>query len=240
MIDSEFMVYTNHNPLISLRNKRDPHRRLARWTMVLQNFKFELIYRKGKENMDTDFMSRIEVNAIDVSYNLNVVLRQEEDPLLKQIKMVLKSGVYENETKKIQNLVKECYINKKNDALYCIWRPSGDFNHLSYHQIAVPRTMTLTILKVVHEDLGHLDSDAHLTQFEEDFIDSCVHCARKKAVTRKNYGVSMLLILNQPWELVEVDITGPLPRTNTGKRFILVFIDHFTRWPEAIALNGLL
>ena len=34
-----------------------------------------------------------------------------------------------------------------------------------------------------------------------------------------------------------MDIVGPLPRSSSGKRFILVICDYATRYPEAIALR---
>lgn len=34
-----------------------------------------------------------------------------------------------------------------------------------------------------------------------------------------------------------MDIVGPLPRSSSGKRFILVICDYATRYPEAVALR---
>ena len=34
------------------------------------------------------------------------------------------------------------------------------------------------------------------------------------------------------------DIVGPLPRTTSGKRFILVVCDYATRYPEVVALSS--
>ena len=40
-----------------------------------------------------------------------------------------------------------------------------------------------------------------------------------------------------PFYQVGIDIVGPLPRTLTGKRYIVVAVDHFTKWVEARALH---
>ena len=37
------------------------------------------------------------------------------------------------------------------------------------------------------------------------------------------------------WSTVACDFFGPLPRTARGNLYILVGIDHFSRWPEAVA-----
>ena len=37
------------------------------------------------------------------------------------------------------------------------------------------------------------------------------------------------------WTTVALDFFGPLPRTSRGNVYVLVGIDHFSRWPEAVA-----
>lgn len=41
----------------------------------------------------------------------------------------------------------------------------------------------------------------------------------------------------KPFHQVGIDVVGPLPRTLTGKRYVVVAIDHFTKWVEARALE---
>lgn len=44
------------------------------------------------------------------------------------------------------------------------------------------------------------------------------------------------LIATSPFEQVVVDILGPLPTTEAGNKFVLLFMDVFTKWPEGVAL----
>jgi len=39
-----------------------------------------------------------------------------------------------------------------------------------------------------------------------------------------------------PLERVAMDILGPLPCTHQGKKYILVVMDYFTKWPDTYAL----
>jgi hypothetical protein len=39
-----------------------------------------------------------------------------------------------------------------------------------------------------------------------------------------------------PFELIGMDIVGPLPITNKGHRFILVITDHFSKWAVAVPM----
>ncbi len=37
-------------------------------------------------------------------------------------------------------------------------------------------------------------------------------------------------------EKVAVDVLGPLPPTKRGNKFVLVIVDTFTKWTEAVAI----
>ena len=40
----------------------------------------------------------------------------------------------------------------------------------------------------------------------------------------------------RPWQVVAVDLVGPMPTTPRGNTWILVLTDHFTRWSDALAI----
>ena len=39
-------------------------------------------------------------------------------------------------------------------------------------------------------------------------------------------------------ERVAVDVLGPVPKTESGNKYILIAQDHFTKWVEAVALSN--
>ncbi|GBO26646.1 hypothetical protein AVEN_126021-1 [Araneus ventricosus] len=39
-----------------------------------------------------------------------------------------------------------------------------------------------------------------------------------------------------PFERMVLDILGPFPVTSKGNRYVLVLMDYFTKWPEAIPI----
>ena len=53
-----FKVYTDHKPLESLMNKKDPHGRLARWAYEIQSYDMKVLHRPGQENQNADALSR--------------------------------------------------------------------------------------------------------------------------------------------------------------------------------------
>lgn len=68
----KFTVVTDHHSLIWLHNLKEPTGRLARWALRLQQFDFEIVHRKGKENVVPDLLSRAvaEINCVPQEQNL--------------------------------------------------------------------------------------------------------------------------------------------------------------------------
>ena len=66
----KFVVYTDHQPLAWLLNKKNPHPRLERWLIRLAQYRFEIKYRKGIENVVADALSRLP-NENQVNENIN-------------------------------------------------------------------------------------------------------------------------------------------------------------------------
>jgi len=44
------------------------------------------------------------------------------------------------------------------------------------------------------------------------------------------------LYASRPWQVVAVDLVGPLPLSAKGNTWIRVLTDHFTRWADALAI----
>nr|GEU74084.1 reverse transcriptase domain-containing protein [Tanacetum cinerariifolium] len=60
LIFKKSIVYTDQSALKYLFAKKDSKARLLRWVILLQEFKFEVINKKGAENLAVDHLSRLE------------------------------------------------------------------------------------------------------------------------------------------------------------------------------------
>ena len=56
---SKFTVYTDHKALTSLPTNKRYEGRLARWALFLQQYNYNVQAKKGKQNSNADFLSRI-------------------------------------------------------------------------------------------------------------------------------------------------------------------------------------
>ncbi|KAG5891318.1 hypothetical protein JTB14_036886 [Gonioctena quinquepunctata] len=72
--ETHFTVVTDHWSLCWLNNLKDPTGRLGRWSLKLQQYSFDLVHRKGKENVVPDMLSRTIpiIDALDIAVNVDL------------------------------------------------------------------------------------------------------------------------------------------------------------------------
>ena len=58
---NKFEIRTDHKPLLWLRQKNDLNRKLLRWKLELEEFEFDITYKKGTTNSIANSLPRIEL-----------------------------------------------------------------------------------------------------------------------------------------------------------------------------------
>jgi hypothetical protein len=125
-------------------------------------------------------------------------------------------------------------LNYKN----MIWRLNTD-----PYRLVVSSKFRKELLKQTHDSImaGHLGIRKTYLRLSSKYywkgmyrdvvehVSSCVECNMRKGDPNNLVGKYESLITEKPLELIAMDIIGPLPR---GNLYILLFIDHFTRWVE--------
>lgn len=54
-----FVLIVDHNPLVWLNRVKDTNQKLYRWSLLLQEYDYEIIHRSGKDHTNADALSRI-------------------------------------------------------------------------------------------------------------------------------------------------------------------------------------
>ncbi|GMF55212.1 unnamed protein product [Phytophthora fragariaefolia] len=120
----------------------------------------------------------------------------------------------------------------------------------------VPLPYIETILHYCHSDV--LSSHLGLTKTLEkvrrhafwprwrkdvaEYVRECNRCGSGKGSRPWSAGLMQrmpVFDLTGPFSLLVVDAVGPLPETDRRNKYILMFVDYFTRWAEAFAVSRL-
>jgi exodeoxyribonuclease III len=122
-------------------------------------------------------------------------------------------------------------------------------------QNLVPRHLVKLTLKIHHEGFAHIGSNRMLetiklryfwSNMEGDIASHCAGCIdcklRKTYQRRPKVPIMKYSKIRRPLDRVHIDLTGPLPRTQGGYRFILVIKDYLTKhvWLVPLKTKGAL
>ena len=71
------------------------------------------------------------------------------------------------------------------------------------------------------------------------FIDGCLECQqanRRQVLAGVNSIPPQTIPVGPLFHRMSVDVMGPLPETLQGNKYVVVFVEYRTRWPEAFAI----
>jgi len=117
----------------------------------------------------------------------------------------------------------------------------------------VPKHKRDDILEVMHKSVfsAHLGANKTFNKIKERFywprmqaaiekyIRECDNCQKIKA-SIKSVAPMKPIEASRPLELVTTDITGPLPKTKRNNAYLLLIIDHFTKFLKMYLIKNML
>lgn len=116
-------------------------------------------------------------------------------------------------------------------------------------QIVLPKKFHLLVYRELHENMGHLGVDRtlhlarqrfywpHMQRDIEHYIGHVCQCVKRKIPTLKTRAPLQPILTSAPFELISIDFLH-LERSSGGYEYILVVMDHFTRYAQAYATRN--
>ena len=258
LLGSSFQLLTDHAPLQWLLAQK-MEGLLCRWALAMQQYSFQIVYRKGSLNVNADTLSRSPIHissqpvAMTSVQQLTIRMKdaQQSDPVFQQIYQTLLSSPEkpphdpawrQSPLRRYAQLWHQlCIVENVICRTYC---PSP----ASYSVIVplVPPTLQLEFLQEAHDipsagHQGYLKTLSHLQQQAywagmagnvQQYCQQCNTCQASKLSSPIQAPLHNVPIGN-PWEMLAVDIL----EVPISHRYLLVIMDYFTKWVDAVPLR---
>ena len=100
LLRQEFIISTDHAPLMWLRNFKEPEVLIARWLSISETFNYQIQYRPGRQHKNAATLSRKPSRKCPNSsctdcYPFNTKAGQDEDRVADSLKLVTKTNTTE-------------------------------------------------------------------------------------------------------------------------------------------------
>jgi len=250
LIGRKFTLVTDHKPIVHLRNTKKLNAKLYRWTVALSDFDFDIKYKTPIHTRIPDALSRLpldnteqedplEISKLFKSYKiLNIDMKTEQMSDLDIQKIIFdfrKKNLFQDEN----------YI-LIDDILYKRFFVENEEKFLIY----LPNKYRLDIIKAHHLDSlsGHF---SFITTYKrifskyfwpqmrseiENFCKECHECQINKPIRLLSSGNCRILPVDNIFEKVQIDLTGPLELTENGNRYIIIATCLLSKYVEMRAL----
>lgn len=228
-----FTVVTDHQSLKWLKSIQSPAGRIARWSIYLQQFDFNIKYRKGSQNVLADALSR-NPNEADLGERLCTMGSQDTwyNDLLNRIqKNPIEYPDYQIKEDKIYYRIYHRLDYASTEARWKLCVPKEDREKILRENHDSPTAGHLGIAKTI----ARIAARYYWPGMNQDiakYVRACDNCQRFKPQQMKPPGQMNTTSAEHPWEYVAIDLVGPLPRSNQGYTYLCVIQDKFPKWVE--------
>lgn len=252
----KFTLVTDHASLKFLYKLKEPSGRLARWSCKLSQFDFEIVHRKGTLMVVPDALSRSPVESPPSALSNEILVVTHPDEIisldidlnnLDSYYVRMRTKILESPEKFPQWLVKSNYVYKLIPSRVTLNTNISDW------KLLVPKSQRSKIIESCHDDptASHAGfrktySRVLLTYFWPKmrydvmkYVRNCKMCSAQKPINHSKFGLmGSEKVVRFPWQVIALDLLGPLPRSSSGYQYLLVVSDWFTKYPVLFPLRN--
>jgi hypothetical protein len=226
-----FTIHTDCSSLLWLHNLKDPQGRLGRWALRLQQYDYNMVHRKGKDNVVADYLSR----ATSEECCLLKITTPVRDAWYLAMKKRVTDKPESYPSWKIENDELMKYVEDRHKL----------FDGEAEWKKVVPREDRDAVCRESHDQptSGHLGSYKTLKRAAiqyywpkmrlhiSNYVRRCQTCQRTKSEHLKPAGtMTTSRDVDRPWKRLSTDLIGPLPRSTKGNKYVLVVTDTFSKF----------
>ncbi len=213
----------------------------------------------------TEAKAEVLLMALRPRYGVKQLIEaQEDDPSLSVLRRILleeeeqgrrftKSEIDGREDYLVLKPQSKCYFTRNRKQLQLkdgvlVRRIPETDARTAYFVLVVPQLYRYEILSICHDKAGHVGQAKTIARVKakfdwpgldmqaREYCDTCHRCQllkRVQPVVKKKLKTISSACFN---DLVQVDYEQLAPTSSEGVRWLLVIIDHFTKWVEAIPM----
>ncbi|MGV0986805.1 MAG: RNase H-like domain-containing protein, partial [Limnohabitans sp.] len=241
----KFTLYTDHRPL---ENLATVHKKtLNRLQEAMLDYDFIIRYKSGKE-MPADYLSRNVLASIDV-FTPDLPRFQDQDEFISAVKKYMLTQQLPRDGAKaahVRRVAPECFLE---DGI--VWRRLTRYDAQPRTVLMVPAVLAAQLVQEAHGQLltGHdgifktkerLLQSYYWPNMDADVIqhiNGCQRCQSRRSDDRPQpHLLTPLPLCSEPNMRVHVDLYGALQTSESGKKFVLVMTDAFTKYAELVAV----
>jgi len=250
----QFVVHTDHKPLVGLFRGNIPPMaspRWTRWALFIANYEFDLQYLPGKQNCTADALSRLPLpdapdsvpEPMEIVLNLNQITATSQittallktwttaDPILSQVVRYVKTKWPKPQT--LEAGLRPFYRRREELSLQ-------DGLLLWGSRVVIPPPGRKEVLRELHEGhpgMSRMKSSARsyvwwpeCENSIDDTVCTCQPCQEQHIAPPTT--TMPWPVTTQPWDRIHIDFCGPVLGAN-----YLIIVDSYSKWMEAIRMG---
>jgi hypothetical protein len=222
----EFEVETDHKSLLYLQTQKEISKKQARWLEKLASFNFKVKYIPGESQVIADALSR--PAGVDAH---EVMVEPAQPDWTEDYNADAYFGpIWRGEVKASQYSIKNKRVYLEQDGKSRLGVPPGAAREHVLQEHHDARLAGHRGRRATYESLRAGMFWPGMRKDIEAYVDSCLQCQKSKPDGRGTAGLLQPLPVPQrPWQSVGLDFMGPLPRSRSGKDFLLVLADRMSK-----------